>query len=39
MGNSRKNLRLEPVAQLELNFDEIVIGWSSSKNVSGGPAL
>jgi hypothetical protein len=24
---------------LELNFDKIVIGWSSSKNVSGGPAL
>jgi hypothetical protein len=39
MGNSRKNLRLKPVAQLELNFDKIVIGWSSSKNVSGGPAL
>jgi hypothetical protein len=30
---------LEPVAQLEPNFDEIVIGWSSSKIESGGPAL
>jgi hypothetical protein len=27
------------IAQLELNFDKIVIGWSSSKIVSGGPAL
>jgi hypothetical protein len=24
---------------LELNFDEILIGWFSSKNVSGGTAL
>jgi hypothetical protein len=24
---------------LEPNFDKIVIGWSSSKIVSGGPAL
>jgi hypothetical protein len=28
---------MEPVAQLEPNFDKIVIGWSSSKIVSGGP--
>jgi hypothetical protein len=28
-----------PVAQLEPTFDKIVIGWSSSKIVSGGPAL
>jgi hypothetical protein len=26
-------------AQLEPNFDKIAIGWSSSKIVSGGPAL
>ena len=40
MGNShKKSSCLEPVAQLEPNFDEIVIGWSSSKIVSGGPAL
>jgi hypothetical protein len=25
--------------QLEPNFDKIAIGWSSSKIVSGGPAL
>jgi hypothetical protein len=31
--------RMEPVAQLEPNFDKIVIGWSSFKIVSGGPAL
>jgi hypothetical protein len=30
---------LEPVAQLEPNFDGIVIGWSSSKMVSGSCAL
>jgi hypothetical protein len=30
---------LEPVAQLEPNFDGIVIGWSSSKIVSGSRAL
>jgi hypothetical protein len=30
---------LEPVAQLEPNFDKIVIEWSFSKIVSGGPAL
>ena len=29
----------EPVAQLEPNFDGIVIGWSSSKIVSGSRAL
>ena len=28
-----------PAAQLEQNFDQIVIGWSSSKIVSGGPTL
>jgi hypothetical protein len=31
-------LVLEPVAQLEPNFDGIVIGWSSSKIVSGSHA-
>ena len=30
---------LEPVAQLKPNFDGIVIGWSSSKIVSGSCAL
>jgi hypothetical protein len=30
---------LEPVAQLEPNFGKIVIGWSSSKIVSGDAAL
>jgi hypothetical protein len=30
---------LEPVAQLKPNFDGIVIGWSSSKMVSGSCAL
>jgi hypothetical protein len=30
---------LEPVAQLEPNFDGIVIGWSSSKIVSVSRAL
>jgi hypothetical protein len=30
---------VEPVAQLEPNFDGIVIGWSSSKMVSGSHAL
>jgi len=30
---------MEPVAQLEPNFDGIVIGWSSSKIVSGSHAL
>jgi hypothetical protein len=30
---------LEPVAQLEPNFDGIIIGWSSSKIVSGSRAL
>jgi hypothetical protein len=40
MGNSLKKLScLEPVAQLEPNFDGIVIGWSSSKIVSGSRAL
>ena len=34
-----KSSFLEPVAQLEPNFDKIVIGWSSSKFVSGGPTL
>ena len=34
-----KSSCLEPVARLEPNFDRIVIGWSSSKNVSGDPAL
>ena len=36
MGNSHKN---QPVAQLEPNFDGIVIGWSFSKIVSGSHAL
>jgi hypothetical protein len=36
MGNSHKN---HLVAQLEPNFDGIVIGWSSSKIVSGSHAL
>ena len=32
MGNSHKKPScLEPVAQIEPNFDGIVIGWSSSK--------
>ena len=40
MGNSHKKPScLEPVAQLEPNFDGIVIGWSSSKIVSGSRAL
>ena len=41
MGNSHKNLLVWNlwVAQLEPNFDKIAIGWSSSKIVSGGPAL
>jgi hypothetical protein len=40
MGNSRKNLLVwNQFAQLEPNFDKIVIGWSSSKIVSGGPTL
>ena len=40
MGNSHeKPSCLEPVAQLKLNFDGIVIGWSSSKMVSGSCAL
>jgi len=39
MGNSHKNHRLVPVAQLEPNFDGIVIGWSFSKIVSGSHAL
>ena len=39
MGNSQKPSCLEPVAQLEPNFDGIVIGWSSSKIVSGSRAL
>jgi hypothetical protein len=40
MGNSHKKTScLEPVAQLEPNFDGIVIGWSSSKIVSGSHAL
>ena len=34
-----KSSCLEPVAQLEPNFDKIVIGWSSSKIVSGSCAL
>jgi hypothetical protein len=34
-----KSSCLEPVAQLEPNFDKIVIEWSFSKIVSGGPAL
>jgi hypothetical protein len=36
---SKKSSCLEPVTQLEPNFDKIVIWWSSSKFVSGGPAL
>ena len=40
MGNSHTNqLVLEPVAQLEPNFDGIVIGWSFSKIVSDNRAL
>ena len=39
MGISHKNHRLEPVAQLEPNFDGIVIEWSSSKIVSDSRAL
>ena len=40
MGNSHKKAScLEPVAQLEPNFEGIVIGWSSSKIVSGSRAL
>ena len=40
MENSHKKPScLEPVAQLEPNFDGIVIGWSSSKIVSGSRAL
>ena len=40
MGNSHKNSScLEPVAQLEPNFDGIVIGWSSSKIMSGSHTL
>jgi hypothetical protein len=39
MGNSHRNLPLGPVAQLEPSFDKIVIEWSSSKIVAGGPAL
>jgi hypothetical protein len=39
MGNSQTFSCLEPVAQLEPNFDKIVIGWFSSKIVSGGPAI
>jgi hypothetical protein len=36
MGNSQKKTScLEPIAQLEPNFDGIVIGWSFSKIVSG----
>ena len=38
MGNKKPSC-LEPVAQLEPNFDGIVIGWSSSKIVSGSRAL
>jgi hypothetical protein len=34
-----KSSCLEPVAQLKPNFDKIVIGWTSSKIMSGGPAL
>jgi hypothetical protein len=29
----------ETVCSIRTNFDEIVIGWFSSKNVSGGSAL
>jgi hypothetical protein len=36
---SSKPSCLEPVAQLEPNFDGIVIGWSSSKIVSGSRTL
>jgi hypothetical protein len=32
-------LKISPVAQLEQNFDGIVIGWSSSKIVSSSHAL
>ena len=40
MGNSHKKTScLEPVVQLEPNFDGIVIGWSSSKIVSSSRAL
>jgi hypothetical protein len=40
MGNSHKKPScLEPVAQLKPNFDGIVIGWSSSKIVSGSCTL
>jgi hypothetical protein len=40
MGNSQKKPScLEPLAQLEPSFDGIVIGWSSSKIVSGSHAL
>jgi hypothetical protein len=40
MGNSHKKTScLEPVAQLEPTFDGIIIGWSSSKIVSGSRAL
>ena len=38
MGNKKPSC-LEPVAQLEPNFDGIVIGWSSSKIVSGSHTL
>jgi hypothetical protein len=34
-----KSSSLEPVAQLEPKFDGIVIGWSSSKFVSGSHTL
>ena len=34
-----KSSPLKLFAQEELNFDEIVIGWFSSKNMSGGLAL
>jgi hypothetical protein len=37
--SEEKSSCLEPVAQLEPNFDKIVIGRSSSKIVSGGPTL
>ena len=36
---TKKSSCLEPVAQLEPNFDKIVIGWSSSKIVSGSHTL
>jgi hypothetical protein len=42
MGNSHKNVLVWNQLlnnELEQNFDKIVIGWSSSKIVSGGPAL